>query len=98
MKHFFYIIYKLDKTSGNKTNSCFGNLFLISDCPANVLQGTETTKFEYKSILERCHCFLLEELEPSYFLRNEEFAAIFASIKANVKEQTNRTTKNELLL
>lgn len=48
--------------------------------------------------MERCHYFLLEELEPGYFLRNEEVAAIFTSIRANVKEQTNRIAKNELLL
>nr|XP_022297006.1 uncharacterized protein LOC111106572 [Crassostrea virginica] len=66
--------------------------------PANVLQGTETPRFKYRSILERCHCFLLEELEPGYLLRNEEIAAIFACIRADVKEQTNRRAKNELLL
>ena len=68
------------------------------DFPANVFQGTETSTFKYKSILERCYCFLLEEIEPGYFLRNEEVATIFASIKADVKEQTNRTAKNKLLL
>ncbi|XP_078314759.1 uncharacterized protein LOC144619747 isoform X2 [Crassostrea virginica] len=69
-----------------------------TDFPANVLQGTDTPKFKYKSILERCHCFLLEELEPGYFLRNEEVAAIFASVTSDVKEQPNRTAKNKLLL
>ena len=76
----------------------FLNLSLILDFPANVLQGTDTPKFKYKSILERCHCFLLEELEPGYFLRNEEVAAIFASVTSDVKEQPNRTAKNKLLL
>ena len=48
--------------------------------------------------MERCHYFLLEELEPGYFLRNEEVAAIFTSVREDVKEQPNRTAKNELLL
>ena len=48
--------------------------------------------------MERCHCFLLEELEPGYFLRNGDVADIFTSIRADVKEQTDRTAKNELLL
>ncbi|XP_022287285.2 uncharacterized protein LOC111100011 isoform X1 [Crassostrea virginica] len=70
----------------------------VTDFPANELQGTETPEFKYRSILERCHRFLLEELEPGYFLRDEEVAAIFTSVRADVKEQTNRTAKNELLL
>ena len=71
---------------------------MISDFTANVLQGTETPKFKYKSILEQCHCFLMEELEPGFFLRNDEVAVIFASIREDVKQQTNRTAKIELLL
>ena len=81
-----------------KSVLAFGDLFIILDFPANVPHGRGNPEFKYKSILERCHCFLLEELEPGYFLRNEEFATIFASIKADVEEQTNRTAKNELLL
>ena len=72
--------------------------FFFIDFPANVFQGTETPTFKYKSILERCYRFLLEELEPAYFLRNEEVAAIFASVRAAVKKQSIRTAKNELLL
>lgn len=75
-----------------------GDLFSILDFPANVLQGTEPPKSKYKSILERCHCFLLEELEPGCFLRDEEVSAIFESIREDVKEKTNRIAKNELLL
>ena len=63
-----------------------------------MLQGTETPKFEYKRILERCHCFLLEELEAGYFLRNEDIAAIFEDICADVKKQKTRSAKNELIL
>ena len=63
-----------------------------------MLHGPETSKYKYKSILKRCHCFLLEELEPGYFLKNKDFAAIFESIRAGVKEQTTRTAKNKLLL
>ncbi|XP_078309624.1 uncharacterized protein LOC144617998 [Crassostrea virginica] len=69
-----------------------------TDFSANVPPGKETPTSKYNCILERCHCFLMEELEPGYFLRNEEVAPIFAPIRYNVTEQTNRTQKNELLL
>ena len=95
----FYIICQLDiKHQVTKSILVLGDLFSILDSPANVFQGTETPKFKYKSILERCYCFLLEEIEPSYFLKNEDVSVVFASIRADVKEQTNRAAKNRLLL
>ena len=94
----FYILFQLLLKTNDKVSSCFGDLFLIVHFSANVPPGKETPTSKYNCILERCHCFLLEELEPGYFLRNEEVAPIFAPIRDNVTEQTNRTQKNELLL
>ena len=76
----------------------FWGLILYFKFTAKGLQGTENPKFEYKSILERCHCFLLKELEAGYFLRNEDIAAIFEAICSDVKKQKTRSAKNEILL
>lgn len=53
---------------------------------------------EFKMILERCHDFLMEELEPEYFLRDKKMADIFKEITEDIRASKSRKDKNKLLL
>ena len=66
----------------------------------NSILGTLNQKLpeaDFKSCLEQCHDFLLEELEPHFLLRDKKVAHIFKPIRKAVEEMTNRKAKNEVV-
>nr|XP_022310631.1 uncharacterized protein LOC111115979 isoform X6 [Crassostrea virginica] len=61
-------------------------------------QRTGNQKLRFKTCLKQCHSFLLEELEPGYFLKNEKVAPIFQSVITTLEKMTTRTEKIGLIL
>ncbi|XP_062592935.1 uncharacterized protein LOC134254433 [Saccostrea cucullata] len=70
------------------------------DPPSDILKSAdrpipETT---YRSRLERCYSFLLEELEPQWLLKEQEVADIFRSVIEMFYKPGLRTIKAEAFL
>ncbi|XP_062617032.1 uncharacterized protein LOC134278759, partial [Saccostrea cucullata] len=64
------------------------------------LQSTEHKKLEntYKSRLDRCHIFLVEELQPRCLLKEKEVADIFSPVLEKMREPSLRRAKVEFFL
>lgn len=69
-------------------------------------EGSKPTAFlpkkesgtRYKTCLDRCESFLLEELEPGCLVRDTEVGHVFSPVKAGIENVTNRTDRVKLLL
>lgn len=61
-------------------------------------QSTEHSINELKTRLKRCHGFLLEELEPGYFLKDSALAQIIEPVMEDMKKKTKRTDKIDVIL
>ncbi|XP_062571287.1 uncharacterized protein LOC134233340 [Saccostrea cucullata] len=59
----------------------------------DVLKSAKTSVITYRSRLERCHSFLMEELEPRCLLKDHKVADIFGPVLEKMNQPNLRTTK-----
>ncbi|XP_062617779.1 uncharacterized protein LOC134279403 [Saccostrea cucullata] len=64
----------------------------------DIMQSIEPSRNTYKSRLERCHKFLLEELEPRCLLKEREVADIFHPVLEKINRAGLRSTKVKAFL